>query len=293
MKKYKLLQEYPLLPNTMKVGFEVEWNNPLNAYHHALTLDVFNKSEVEKYPKFWKAIEISDFQITSLRGVKEFCLEGKVYTIGSDGTFRSDGHLINLSGISLHSMLHEGNSVDSGVLEILSVRRTVDYIEFTLGDKITPEPFVRGRKFTVVDKIYFNEHNQLSYSTKDGAAPKTFVFGQNTTHYKSPFFTSEDGVDMYEGDTIHVIQVDYTGKVTTQILSYKITSNARVGDSKIFSTKDAAWEYILFHMKTLSVKDVFEAWKESKSTYPISISFLENIKNLVDKRVKRCNDKLI
>ena len=139
MKKYKLLQDYPLLPNTMKAGFEVEWNNPLNAYHHALTLDVFTKSEVEKNPKFWKLIEIPDFQITSFRGVKGFCLEGKVYTLSADGKFSKHG-------ISLHSMLHEGNSVDSGCLEIFSIVRVSNGEKFTLLDKIAPEPFVRGRK---------------------------------------------------------------------------------------------------------------------------------------------------
>ena len=270
MKKYKLLQDYPLLPNTMKAGFEVEWNNPLNAYHHAPTLDVFTKSEVEKNPKFWEKVIIKEFKI--LFQIKDGYLFNEV--------IEGDGISVRLASVV-------------GKDKIIKVKRLSDGEIFSFEDKIAPEPFVRDRKFTVIDKIYFNEHNQLSYSTKDGAAPKTFIFSKDTTHYKAPIFTTEDGVDMYEGDTIHVPQLDYTGKVTTQILSYKITSNARVDGSKIFSTKDAAWEYILFHMKTLSVKDVFEAWKESKSTYPISISFLENIKNLVDKRVKRCNDKLI
>ena len=276
MKKYKLLQDYPLLPNTMKAGFEVEWNNPLNAYHHALTLDVFTKSEVEKYPKFWKLIEISDFQITSFRGVKGLCLEGKVYTIGADGKF-------SRHGMSLNCMLSEGNCVDSGVLEILSVRRNVDYIEFTLGDKIAPEPFVRGRKFTRIDKIYYNEHNQLSYSTNKGTAPCTFVFGQDTSHYKSPILITEDRVELFEGDYYYRVLPNFT--VTRATIKGRFIY-AYLG-AKLFSTEGAALNHVIYHKKMLSVKDVFEAWKESKPDDLINLGFLENIKNLVDKRVKR------
>jgi len=240
-KKYKLIRKYPSLPKTMEVGFRIEWNKEMDRYHHALTLDLFSKADVENFPSCWEEVK-------------------SYYEIRYDS---------------------------STPVKILGVIRVNDKVVFTIGDRIEPSVFVRDRKYTTIDKIYFNEHNQLSYSTEKGSLPKTFPFGQDTTHYKAPIFTTEDGVDMYEGDTIHVPQIDYTGEVTTQILSYKVTNDIRVNGSKIFSTKDAAWEYILFHRKTLSVKDVFEACKEYKPTYPISISFLENINNLVDKRVKR------
>ena len=233
--------------------------------------------EVEKNPKFWKLIEIPDFQITSFRGIKGFCLGG------SDGTFRSEGHPTNLSGVSLHSMLHEGNSVDSGCFEIFSIVRVSDGEKFTLLDKIAPEPFVRGRKFTRIDKIYYNEHNQLSYSTNKGTAPCTFVFGQDTSHYKSPILITEDRVELFEGDYYYRVLPNFT--VTRATIKGRFIY-AYLG-AKLFSTEGAALNHVIYHKKMLSVKDVFEAWKESKPDDLINLGFLENIKNLVDKRVKR------
>jgi len=260
MKKYKLIKKYPSLPSTMEIGFEVEWDIYLRRYHHALTLDLFYEDWVENFPEFWEKVIIKEFKI--LFQIK-------------------DGYLFDevIEGNGISECL--GSAV--GKDKIIKVKRLSDGEKFTLLDKITPEPFVRGRKFTVVDKIYFNEHNQLSYSTNKGTSPCTFVFGQDTSHYKSPILITEDRVELFEGDYYYRVLPNFT--VTRATIKGRFI-NAYPG-AKLFSTEEAALKHVIYHKKMLSVKDVFEAWKESKSTYPISISFLENIKNLVDKRVKR------
>jgi len=71
--------------------------------------------------------------------------------------------------------------------KIIKVKRISDGVVFALGSTITSEPFVKDRKFTVIDKIYYNEHNQLSYSTKEGRLPRTFVFNDTTVTYETHF----------------------------------------------------------------------------------------------------------
>ena len=245
MKKYKLIKKYPSLPSTMEIGFEVEWDIYLRRYHHALTLDLFYEDWVENFPEFWEKVIIKEFKI--LFQIK-------------------DGYLFDevIEGNGISECL--GSAV--GKDKIIKVKRLSDGEKFTLLDKITPEPFVRGRKFTVVDKIYFNEHNQLSYSTNKGTSPCTFVFGQDTSHYKSPILITEDRVELFKGDSYWFIWIKTPTNNQKEMIPYEVTNiKAQTEDeswsekAKYFSTKEKAEEYIEQNKPILSLKDLSEIMK--------------------------------
>jgi len=87
--------------------------------------------------------------------------------------------------------------------DIYSIERLSDGEVFTVGNKLVLSKYMLGEKFLSIDKIYFNEHDQLSFSTIRSQAPKAFVFGisdLNYKRYKKPLFTTKDGVDIYKGD---------------------------------------------------------------------------------------------
>jgi hypothetical protein len=76
------------------------------------------------------------------------------------------------------------------VLDIKSVMRMSDGKIFSLGDKIVLDKYMMGRKYITIDEIYWNEHDQLSFSTNIGPAPKHFNFGLsdiNCRDYKEPY----------------------------------------------------------------------------------------------------------
>ena len=222
-KKYKLIRKYPSLPKTMEVGFRIEWNKEMDRYHHALTLDLFSKADVENFPSCWEEVK-------------------SYYEIRYDS---------------------------STPVKILGVIRVNDKVVFTIGDRIEPSVFVRDRKYTTIDKIYFNEHNQLSYSTEKGSLPKTFPFGQDTTHYKAPIFTTEDGVEiMSEEEKFYMVsyklllQSRYEGmlggcNLTYDYFTYKDMTELK-GGSKYFSTKAAAEQYILMNKKCISINNLLD-----------------------------------
>ena len=64
-----------------------------------------------------------------------------------------------------------------GWTKISSVKRNLDDTIFSVGDKLVLSNYMRGRDYITIDKIYYNDHNQLSFKTNTGPAPKTFVFG--------------------------------------------------------------------------------------------------------------------
>lgn len=70
---------------------------------------------------------------------------------------------------------------------------------------------------------------------------------------KQPLFTTEDGVDIFEGDKIHYCNKDY------KLYDSKAGSKFHGGKNKhfkYFSTKEAAEEYILMNKPCLSISDV-------------------------------------
>ena len=126
MKRYKLITKYPSLPKTMEVGFEVEWSQDLNRYHHALTLDLFSKADVENFPEFW---EEKEPLITSYDGVEIY--EGGTYWFVWDKK-RSNHEGINGEALTPHKVtdatLVEGASWTSLAKYFSTEEKAIEYV---------------------------------------------------------------------------------------------------------------------------------------------------------------------
>ena len=88
-----------------------------------------------------------------------------------------------------------------------------------------------------------------------------------------PLFTTEDGVDIYKGDTIYNI---WDGRTATKIKATKYHRGPSVNEWWLnFSTKKAAEEYLLHHKKCLSFID-FEIFIKYGYTKNEVLKYIKN-----------------
>jgi len=227
MKKYKLIKKYPSLPTTMEVGFEVEWNERVNRYHHAPTLDLFYDDWVENFPEFWEEVGIKEFKI--LTQVKDGYLFDEV--VEGDGI-----------SVCVASVVSKDN--------ILKVKRLSDGEVFTLGDRVHFGENGIITKFNIIlntllinidyDKGLGNGYNNVGIN----AIKKR----------KIPLLITEDGEELFGGDSYYRVLGDFT---LSRFHINKTFSNSHTG-AKFFSTKEKAEEYIKQNKPIFSLKDLSE-----------------------------------
>jgi hypothetical protein len=85
---------------------------------------------------------------------------------------------------------------------------------------------------------------------------------------KKPLFTTEDGVDIYEGDNFYVVLKDLSN---IEITKCKASVHSKYEKYLDFSTKQAAEEYILMNKPCLSINDLWNcnSNKDSKDSWMI------------------------
>lgn len=183
MNQYKLIKLYPGSP---ELGYitkfdknDEDWGAP----------NMLILTDCSNYPEYWEKIVEKDYEILHFickekRGVEN---AGTILTKKPNGSFWIDHRWTEEAMLRLSHYA------------IYSVKRLSDGETFTVGDNIAKEKFVTDRKFTTIDEIYFNEHNQLSYRTNDHKvkAPKTFVFNDDTVKHEEPILITEDAVEIF------------------------------------------------------------------------------------------------
>lgn len=137
-----------------------------------------------------------------------------------------------------------GMEQDSGPDLIKSVKRLSDGEVFTIGDKLK-----------CIDDIititsFKQQHGSIVIWFGD---EETWLNLDQARHYKKPLFTTEDNVEVFEGDHYYFIENTFTilGKFAH---SEDIKNN--VLKAHPFSTKEAAGEYILMNKPCLSLNDL-------------------------------------
>lgn len=259
MRKFKLIKLYPGSP---KLGATVVDTNINNGAKDAYFSENWGKSnsgsafiigknhDCENQPEFWQEIIEKDYQILKLslqRSVKP-----EVVDVSDSG----EEYILSL-------LKCNGNSIHS-------VKRLSDGEIFTVGDNIQ-----YYHKNTKIKSIYYNEHNQLSFKVEGVSAPLTGVFGTSKLDkVKEVLFTTEDGVDIFEGDKYYSINANLKEKIQ-EIFTTKDTIKSCF--YRYFSTKKAAEDYIIRNKPCLSIQDVdsISEWDE----------LIESLEELVKSRL--------
>jgi hypothetical protein len=133
--------------------------------------------------------------------------------------------------------------------EIISIKRLSGGEVFSVGDviKVYRQTGYKGERaitgFSVVDDELVVEHN--------GCKSSLYQIAKS----KKPLFTTEDGVEVFEGDRIVLLNTE----TWLWACGIKAPRNPFAGDVvqyKYFSTKEASDNYILMNKPVLSVNDI-------------------------------------
>ena len=267
MKKYKLKKWYPSLPQDWVVGMEIAQGDrgSYSSYSpcSGVYKDYYIVSEiVERNPEYWEEVSNKkDYEILSFSYPEKW--GKKLAVLKEDGRYHTDK-----CDWKLDALLNIGACVKSGHVKIHSIRRLSDDETFSLEDKIKQWG---TDNYLPIEKIYFNEHNQLSYKLKGVEAPLVGVFTNNTVKGSSILFTTEDDIDIREGDEYYCIDENFKFSVATGV--------------KRFSTKEKAEKYILLNKPCLSFNDVWNIGDSKSSDNDYIVISKKQLKELVKAKI--------
>lgn len=128
---------------------------------------------------------------------------------------------------------------------IHSVRRESDGEVFTIGDN------TQFGKVISFDFIPTYEGEILKAICKNG--PATSTISIDILEFKTKLFTTEDGVDIYEGDTYYIVGAAQwnINSIVAKNSIYRL-----IYTHPFFSTKEKAEEYIILNKPCLSLKEI-------------------------------------
>ena len=220
MKKYRLIKNYPGCSWTLNsiCSNDFIWDNGKKVY-------------LKNYPEFWEEVVEKDYEILSFVANKRHINPGFIIEIEN-----------NISIFGGHNIKGYIEDADNW-WNIYSVKRLSDGEIFTINDRIK---VFCGYSF--IKKFNINNLNVLICTSKTGEGFNI----ENLEHIKKPLFTTEDGVDIFEGD--EVFELINNTKIF-RITFLKCTSMTGKNSRKYFSTKEKAREYILMNKPCLSIND--------------------------------------
>lgn len=264
IKKYRLKQLYPGSPYGIKVGDVVNTTPHCKGRTCKRRIIIGSTKDVafQNYPNLWEEISLPEYEILSFYNEEEKESNPVLYKLRSNGnyftedngaTFLSEPHL---TGSSLDSMLEDK--------DIYSIKRLSDGEIFSIGDKCNPTG-VNQKNQQYVTKIWITVSGYLRISSQN------FCLNLNTVeHTRVILFTTEDGVDIYEGDSYFGIQAgEHNGDQNLiahnqwTVFEYDpttMTVDLTNTNIKRFKDKLNAENYVLLNKPCLSLNDVSEVY---------------------------------
>ena len=217
-KKYKLIKEYPGSP---KLGTIVNQRKGTNMYFYKYLQICYP----ERYSEFWEKVAEKDYRILQMKNTS-----GNFYSLFENeelGRYERENHTIH------------------------SVVRLSDGEIFTVGD---------NTDYGIIKNIYLN---QIDFSDGKGTQKiLTFHVSKSDEDLllndfnkaKQPLFTTEDGVDIFEGDKYFIVW-EHSFSTTNALAN---STHKKMKGQLDFSTKQLAEEYILLNSPVLCLKDLMD-----------------------------------
>ena len=298
--RYRLIKEYPGSPKLDTIINDSKTTLGISYYENC-------KAFIGNFPEFWELIveypigtKVHNSQTNTIYTKKEdgwykpsektgysdeMIIKSHYINIIEDKVVEKDYEILELS--LQRSIKHQivsalENSEDYTISllscngnKIHSVKRLSDGEIFTIGDKVN---MFNGIAIITSFRILPNNEFVIDFDNKCSG-----IGIKNITKAKTPLFTTEDGVDIFEGDTYY--------KVVNESFQLLIMERASKGESlrsKVFSTKEKAEEYILLNKPCLSLKDVASIYPGINKSHPDKPSSQsERLKNLVKSKIQQ------
>ena len=195
--------------------------------------------------EYYQEVVEKDYEILSL-------IEGKVIYPCDKYSKDFINQLFNTLGINIHSVKRNDGEI------------------FTIGDKVIGynNSITKIKTIDLVGEVSLNigtdKHEGFSLNSLKKA--------------KQPLFTTEDGVDIFEGDKYYPVNKTYW-IVNEPENTCKINYETYHKNTNNFSTKEKAEEYILMNKPVLSLKEI-------KETTTIKGLSLKKLEKLVQQKLK-------
>lgn len=220
---------------------------------------------------YWEEVVEKEYEILSLRAKST----GLVRIKEEDGLFQALGDERRTDTTEEYLLDREW--------EILSVKRLSDREIFTIGDKITFKGLFGNsseHKFDIIRGFGNTVDDNLAVIYHNGKV------GLHKVEKYRVLFTTEDGVDTFEGDNYFYTNSGgscvYKEVATVGIIDYERKCNV-----VRFSTKEKAEEYLLMEKPILSLNDLLSVWgnEEARELYKTSVLF-KKFKKLAELKYK-------
>lgn len=255
MKKFKLIKKYPHSPelNTIITKIDTYWGYPDGQDSNRIVF--LRKDKPEDYPEYWQEVVEKDYEILSFVNIKTTLLV-ELHKNSKYACKKGTGY--EGKGVS-----NEEYCLNSKDLKIHSIKRLSDGEIFTIGDKIQLDE--DNTTYGTITALYISHEQLRFYCGKLGGVLCHDIDKRNNfKKVKQPLFTTEDGVDVYEDSNVWSIN-----KKTFQFCSkgHKGFYKGFIPNSNYlyFSTKEKAEEYIKLNSIRYSLKDIKEAFGESRT----------------------------
>jgi len=255
MKEYRLIQKYPSLPKDWEEGMIVGVGDSTNSYSpcHSKYSDYYVPEKEIKDTKYWEQAIEDDYEILSILG----------------GVTQSFYILDKETGLYVNKAEYAKFTISELLRQdctIHLVKRLSDGEIFTVGDKVQLIPGDWKDQNTILSKIEIKDNVVVFEITQEKYKSKYSQGIQDWRKTKKPLFTTEDGVEVFEGDSFYFVTKSFLIERTTTI---KLKQS-----DKTFSTREAANEYILDNKPDLSINDI-------RKVMPIDADEMEKLKKIV------------
>lgn len=209
----------------------------------------------------WEEVIEKDYKILSLWN------QGSEYPKLPDGNFGSRCCQISTSVMDQYP--------------IYKIKRLSDGEIFTIGDIIN---------YNKSDNKLFKNCTIKNFTTEKCGEIKiwaTSVMGYFELEYiekiKQPLFTTENGVDIFEGDIYYIVEIFRNYNLITRKCTAK---DLKVNGQLNFSTKTKAEEYVLMNKPCLSLNDIIEnISKATKIKNVKNTNMIKSLKELVNTKI--------
>lgn len=164
-----------------------------------------------------------------------------------DVKYKPQTVVTNENKLPMYSLEDYFTKYEKGRWKIHSVRRLSDGEIFCVGDDIT---WYNGINYGRIERfeISKNNGNMLAVHFSGG------VGINNISKAKKKAFTTEDGIEIYENDDKQLWHISPNFDLSYSNSNFLAKQNRKL--FKIFSTKEAAEEFIIYNKPCLSVNDV-------------------------------------
>lgn len=253
--KYKLIKKYPTC--NWELGDIITLNN---GYYTGKNYNFYESPS--NYPEFWELVVEKDYEILTYQQQNG----NQLFDLQDNGRYKT--RLFNLNIEFEEAVFNKNNP-------IISIKRLSDGEIFTIGDK-TGTP---GNIYPIAEFKISDTENTILVSSyyENGRSGGYNIRLKNVIKSKTVLFKTEDGVDIFEDKEFNCVNQHL------YLFKEKGLHCIYLGPHiKIFSTKEAAEEYILLNKPVLSLNDYYSLFDEDIYDYGIG----EKLKKLVKQKLK-------